>query len=121
MEGQSLVEAYFKDCHQKKYIGRMHKRLCEAYLGLIKEMRLEFQALPSDKQIFLLAVPLKKQARFKREGVDVFVSNNVKNIKTKSSIPRYLKANEQAVHQHVANGGTVEHKKDEEYGGKNKQ
>lgn len=106
------MEAYFKILHTQKGIGRNAEQLKKMYNVMQPQDKTEFKSLAVEKQIYLLAVPVKQQARFKREGVDVYASK----VKEKSwgtgykvGMIQWQKSQEQKHHQHVANGGSLEH------------
>lgn len=106
------MEAYFKSLHGQKGIGRNAEQLKRMYNVMLPKDKAEFKNLTVEKQIDLLAVPVKKQARFKREGVDVYAGK----VKDKSRVSRGMvgmlqrkRREEQRKHQHVANGGWLVH------------
>ena len=76
---QSVVESVFLCAHKQKGIGRNTFALQSMYANTPEEYKAQFRALAVERQIFLLAIPVKKQARFKREGVDTFVSGRKQN------------------------------------------
>lgn len=58
------VEERFEDAHQR-YAA---KPLAFLFLNLTEGQKAEICALPLDRQLWLLKVPTKQQARFKRDG-----------------------------------------------------
>lgn len=102
------MEEFFLTAQKQQ--GRKTSVLKQVYLFLPSHIQAEFKQLPVDRQMYLLAIPLKKQARFKREGVDLFLAKHTDHVPSydafnKRSERRY----EQRIQQHVANGGFVEY------------
>ncbi len=94
---------------QKKQ-GRTVTILKRVYLALPSYIQAEFKQLPVDRQMYLLAIPLKKQARFKREGVDLFLEKHVDHVASNVGVFKSWERNhERRIQQHVANGGFVEY------------
>lgn len=66
--------------------------------------------LKVERQMYLLAVGTKAQARFKREGVMIFAQKQAKKEKPWSYVgyvKRFEKKHEQRIHQAVVNGQEI--------------
>src|SRR5690606_19832461 len=103
-----MCDAYFKSLHDVKNVGRNSTKLCNMYKFLSTEMKEDFKSLTVERQMFLLSIPLKKQAKFKRDGVDLYVASARPVVKTNAGrIKQHEKRAEQKKQQVVANGGEL--------------
>jgi very-short-patch-repair endonuclease len=103
-----MCDAYFLSLHDMKHMGRNSIKLCNAYKFLSLQMKEDFKSLTVERQMFLLSIPLKKQAKFKRDGVDLYVASARPAVKTNAGwLKQHEKRDEQRKQQVVANGGEL--------------
>lgn len=99
-------EKLFLNMQQCKGVGRNTNNLQQIYASFTNEYKMAFKELSVDRQIYLLAIPIKKQAKYKREGVDIFVASQP-TMRHKSFMGRSkqnTKRAEQSKHQYIAEG-----------------
>jgi hypothetical protein len=118
---EQTVDQVFLNYHQRKNVGRNANRLKKVYMSFTDAQKIEFKTLLVERQMYLLSVPLKKQAFFKRTGVDEYIAQSSFVFKPQGAkAVNFSKQEEQRIHRHVADGGFVSHERNEE-AGKNKQ